>query len=437
MKLSPNAMRIIPQGNTLQRIFLSRFTFRLFSSLFIFITAFCNSSKAQCTDAPDLTFHSPVLINGTAGQPGAIYLFANVEPGVDCWVEILGLYGGATLFEIDDTTGVGYYDAFQPYVGAGAYDTSYIDWKFTFKEAGTNIDHILPCLAITGIDVDGDGSRLKEFIEAATPGSFSVDPATNLTIGFDGVRSIAISPVNNIPLIDTAHREAMFQMNFSGLSSLLYRNGAITTGGSQIRQTSIYFKSFFSAYTILPLKLLSFAGRSTSKSVDLNWSATGENNTRSYTVQRSEDANTWKDLSTLSARNLDGINQYFYSDFNPAITSSYYRLKQTDFSGNATYSKILSLHSLAGINTPDITLKNAVTNVMTLLVDAAETDTYQIEIYNLNGTRVSQQSSKIVMGANHIQVPLNGSLASGIYIFTVKNTRGQQVFTTKIFRSQV
>ncbi|MFN8166572.1 MAG: hypothetical protein U0X76_10525 [Bacteroidia bacterium] len=38
-------------------------------------------------------------------------------------------------------------------------------WQFRFKIAGTTTDTILPPLAITGIDIDGDGN-LKEFIEA-------------------------------------------------------------------------------------------------------------------------------------------------------------------------------------------------------------------------------------------------------------------------------
>ncbi|MEO8582369.1 MAG: hypothetical protein ABI415_01160, partial [Flavitalea sp.] len=200
------------------------------------------SLMAQCNNAPTLKFHSPVLLSGTDKQQGAVYNFAEVIPGLDAHVEIVGLYGGATLYNIDDSTGTGYYDAFQPYVGASANDTSYIDWKITFKKGGTLVDTMLACLAVTGVDVDGDGKALKEFIEAATPGSFAVDPYTNLSVSFDGVRSKAISPIANIPNIDTSHLEAMFQMNFTNITSLEYRNGAITTGIAQIRQTCIYFK---------------------------------------------------------------------------------------------------------------------------------------------------------------------------------------------------
>src|SRR6185295_6017954 len=104
----------------------------------------------------------------------------------------------------------------------------------------------LPKVAVTAIDVDGNGANLKEFIVASTPGTFGLAPDTYLKYSFDGVISTAISTVDNFPLIDTNQRKAMFQMNFKNVSSILYRNGAVSANGSEmIRQTCIYFKSFF------------------------------------------------------------------------------------------------------------------------------------------------------------------------------------------------
>src|SRR5688572_4209289 len=114
------------------------------------------TATAQCSNAPTLKFFSPVLISGTDGQPGAVYRFANVAPGLDAHITVTALHGGAILYNIDDSAGIGYYDAFQPYIGAAANDTSFIDWKITFKKGGTDTDSMLPCLAVTGVDVDGD-----------------------------------------------------------------------------------------------------------------------------------------------------------------------------------------------------------------------------------------------------------------------------------------
>ena len=150
-----------------------------------------------------------------------------IIPRVDAHIENLDLEDGASLSEIDNTAGAGYYEAFQPYVTAPANPTSYLDWKITFKVTGTNTDSLLACLAVTTVDIDGDNVALQEFVEAATHGSFAVDPYTNVQISFDGIRSRAVGQVTTIPLIDTEHCEAMFKLNFSNINAPEYLNGAI------------------------------------------------------------------------------------------------------------------------------------------------------------------------------------------------------------------
>src|SRR5688572_33359409 len=205
---------------------------------------FINNSWSQCSNPPSLVFANPVLVNGIPGEIGSTWRFSNVAPGLDCYIRILALGNGAQLGEIDNTT-QGYYDAWQPYVTAGANDTSYLDWHISFKIGGTNTDTVLPCLAVTAVDVDGDNSALKEFIRAATPGAYAVDAFTVLTVTFDGTYNTATGQITTIPAIDTNHREAMFQMNFANVSSLIYRNGSISTKSTvDVRHTCIYFKPF-------------------------------------------------------------------------------------------------------------------------------------------------------------------------------------------------
>lgn len=216
---------------------------RRYTALFIAII-FTLTVSAQCF-SPSMVFADPTLIGGRSGRIGAIYKFSNVAVGVDAMIEIINLVGGAGLNQMDNTT-QGYYNAWQPYVTAGASDTSYLDWKITFKKAGTLQDTMLTCLSITAVDIDGDGSKLKEFIKASTPGAYAVDPHTSLQVSFDGVNSVAIGGVATVASIDTAEKKYMFQMNFKNVSTILYRNGSISTKTTtDVRHTCIYFKPFF------------------------------------------------------------------------------------------------------------------------------------------------------------------------------------------------
>lgn len=390
---------------------------------------------AQC-EAPTLKFYSPVLISGTNGQAGAVYLFQNVNPGVDAHIEVLGLYGGATLYNIDDSAGIGYYDAFQPYVGAAPNDTSYIDWKITFKVAGTTTDTLLPCIAVTGVDVDGDGAYLKEFIEAATPGSIAVDPATILNVSFDGVRSKAISTIYNIPLIDTSRLEAMFQMNFTNISTLLYRNGAVSTyGAQQIRQTCIYFKPFFhsSTFTLLPAKILSFGARTENEFTKIEWSASQEKDLEQYVVEKSVDRNTWSAVRIINPGN-HAVNYYSVSDPEKNPGEVYYRLKQQNHRGSFSYSKIVSVR-YANDQGEDIIHNTVVRNTLNLQVTSTANEDYLLEYYNMSGAKLQHQRFTIFAGRNFAAVGFPAKLSPGSYIVVIRNKAGERIYTSRVIKN--
>ncbi len=379
---------------------------------------------------PSLTFNSPSLISGTDLQVNAVYLFPNVVTGVDAHVTIMGFTGGAWLAEIDNTTGAGYYDAFQPYVGAGANDTSYIDWKFVFKKAGTNTDTILPVLAVTGVDVDGDASALKEFISAATPGSFALDANTYLNFSFDGIKSTAISTIDNYPLIDTANRRSMFQMNFTNINTILYRNGAITTSGSQIRQTSIYFKSFFNFMTLLPVKILSFDARSNNSNTVINWTASEEEDLKNYTVQKSADGIKWKDIATVNPTIKGSINKYSITDLERNTATTYYRLQQKAMNGTATYSKVVTL--VIKNKLVQVTKISATGSTINVQANTTAAGDYILDMYTSNGVKILQTRNKLYNGVNQYNITLPPTIGKGIYIVVIKSKSGELIYNNKI-----
>lgn len=386
---------------------------------------FDGTVNAQCNNAPSLKFFSPVLISGTYGQVGSVYRFANVGAGLDAHIEVTGLHGGANLYNIDDTTGIGYYDAFQPYVGAAANDTSFIDWKITFKKAGTNTDTILPCLAVTGVDVDGDAAYLKEFIEAATPGSISVDPFTNLAVSFDGVRSKAISPIANVALIDTNHREAMFQMNFQNITTLDYRNGAISTyGAQQIRQTCIYFKPFFETYFLLPVKLISFTARSVKEATELRWSATDESTMHHYIVQKSGDARTWRSIGTVNVLSDRNINNYVVNDLEAGTVIAYYRLKKVSKSGTSDFSPIVKIDPKIK---PTSDFRHSTIFTDNIRIQSLSNSNYNAELYGMTG--------KLMARSNALDIAVPSYITPGVYVLLIKDNKGTEVYRSKLIRT--
>lgn len=396
---------------------------------------FCGhrNAAAQCV-APEMSFHSPVLIAGTDNQIGAVYLFRNVMTGVDAHIKINDLVGGAVLNNIDDSTGSGYYDAFQPFVDAPGNTTSYLEWAITFKKAGTNTDTVLSCFAITGVDVDGNGVDLQEFIEAATPGSYALDPFTTLAFSFDGVRSKAVSDIGVFLSIDTANRTAMFQMNFSNISTLIYRNGAISSGSSVMtRQTCIYFKSFFNNYTLLlPVKLLSFSAQAVSSGNQLNWSASNESGVAGYTIQRSADGRNWQDMKTM-APGTAAINHYQVTD-NEKAGAVYYRLCITARTGVKQFSKIIQVERNL-VNGISFLPAHFAANGVSIQFSTLAPDNYEFSLWTMSGQRLHKLQQPVHAGSNSVVLDAGPGAAPGMYLLTVKNSRGELIHQAKLFRN--
>ncbi len=299
-------------------------------------------------------FSSPTLKSGTAGAVNAVYLFPLVVRGVDAWVQIMGFSGGATLNDIDNSS-VGYNASFQPFINYPANSTAYIEWKITFKKTGTGTDTTLKKMTATGVDVDGNSS-IREFVEATMPKSYNLDPLTNLTVTnyFGNYR--AVGSTADLSGIDSTGRQAMYELNYTNVNTLMYRTGAInSSGGSITRQTSLFFKSFnlTNKNIALPIELISFDAKLKDNNVMINWATASEVNNDYFTVERSSDGKNFEALFTKrGAGNSTIKREYEANDPSPLEGYSYYRLKQTDFDGKFSYSAVETIKNKGG-NDPD------------------------------------------------------------------------------------
>jgi hypothetical protein len=94
----------------------------------------------------------------------------------------------------------------------------------------------------------------------------------------------------------------------------------------------------------LPIELLSFDAQLVNDEVELKWTTTTEINNDYFTVERSQDAQTFTPLITVDgAGNSNQVINYESFDTSPLNGKSYYRLKQTDFNGDFSYSAIVAI----------------------------------------------------------------------------------------------
>jgi hypothetical protein len=125
--------------------------------------------------------------------------------------------------------------------------------------------------------------------------------------------------------------------------------------------------------TPLPIELISFKGEVEEDAVKLNWETASELNNDFFTVERSTGGEVFSSIGKINGAGTTNQGRtYSLIDHNPIYGTDYYRLKQTDFDGTFTYSKIIP-----------ITFEGSTVPVMDVYPNPSAGDQFNIKISGL------------------------------------------------------
>jgi len=172
------------------------------------------------------------------------------------------------------------------------------------------------------------------------------------------------------------------------------------------------------AISPLPVELISFDAVKESEAVRISWSTASELNNDYFTVERSINTRNWEMVKQIDgAGNANSLLSYATIDETPYEGLSYYRLKQTDFNGQYTYSNVIPVN-FETTGTTNI-YPNPTTDKVTMLGNGSELD--DIIIYNILGQNVTERVIVIKMNNNTIEIDLS-KLNTGTYYIKTKTT---------------
>lgn len=136
----------------------------------------------------------------------------------------------------------------------------------------------------------------------------------------------------------------------------------------------------------LPIELLYFrANLVGNEYVQLEFATSSESNNDFFTIQKSPNGSTFSDVARVDgAKNSNKLITYKTTDLNPLPGQSYYRLKQTDFDGQFSFSKWEIISNNTGFSNP-IIYPNPVINILT--ISDTEQDLF-ISLYNQTGKQI-------------------------------------------------
>lgn len=414
---------------------------RQFLVVALISTAAVTVSAQTAQPIGDMTFENPALepgsVSGTAN--GAEYRFSNVTNQLDAIMKITGRSSSQVTINNLDITGNGFNKAFQPQIkfnsgninSAGSW---WIEFQFQFVNKGTKVPAQMTEFHVTGLDIDGNGSRLREWDAFYGGASYTLENNSQLTVAnllgtlnlpsLNGKQFVgSLTDRNNI---DTAATEVMTTVKYTNTNTMVIRLGVTTTGSASNanRMYSVWFKNFayIAPISTLPVKLTAFNASLAKDKVNLKWETASEINVSHFELERSTDGVNFSQAAMVfSYGAADTKSNYNYSD-NVAsfqVPVVYYRLRSVDIDGKSELSetRIIRLSKEQANSISLLTYPNPVMNELRVTVPNNWQNKQTVfELFNANGQIASR---KATTGSNQTETINTSNLAPGFYVVRV------------------
>jgi len=174
----------------------------------------------------------------------------------------------------------------------------------------------------------------------------------------------------------------------------------------------------------LPVVLTAFTGQATSTGNILRWTTASETSSDYFEVERSADGQEFTKIGQLAAAGTTtATHGYQFTDAAAAATS-YYRLRQVDFDGTASYSPVVTLaasaHALS--TTKPVAYPTVFTNELNVTLPGADTQAATVALLTTDGRPVYSRSVQLSAAPQALaELP---TLAPGIYLLRVATAAG-------------
>jgi len=162
---------------------------------------------------------------------------------------------------------------------------------------------------------------------------------------------------------------------------------------------------------LLPVELTNWKAELIDSYVELSWLTQSERDNDYFAIQRSSDLNFWETIGFQNgAGTTNEIQTYSYSDDATLLGTNYYRLKQVDFNGKSTYSKVIAIENSALKDELQLFPNPAKNSVQ--IKDINAMDIESIRLTNMDGVELRIEAVSTSVG---LEINLK-EVESGVYL---------------------
>jgi len=204
---------------------------------------------------------------------------------------------------------------------------------------------------------------------------------------------------------------------------------------NSVRQSGIAAFSYWTVGDVnapLPVELVSFTAVKKDKNALLSWTTAVEKDSKGFEVEVSSNQQEFRKIGFVESNNGTSLQHYTFTDSESNKAGiRYYRLKQVDYDGTATYSAVKAVN----FNNFSLNVNvypNPFSNEVNLTLNAEIAKDATVTLTDLTGKTVLTKQIKVEKGSNQFKLETESSLPAGAYLLTVQ--LGTERFTTKLLK---
>jgi hypothetical protein len=152
----------------------------------------------------------------------------------------------------------------------------------------------------------------------------------------------------------------------------------------------------------------------------ISWGVSDQKNNKLFVIERSRNGVNFENIGTVAGDgNYANMREYFYTDNKPFGGVNYYRIRQEDFDGNSSYSKIVSVFYENTVKAPEVYPNPSETGRFT--VDLNGNNLVKYAVSNILGQQIQEGTWE-----NQTQTSLDlSNFAKGMYLLRMFTESGQ------------
>ena len=185
----------------------------------------------------------------------------------------------------------------------------------------------------------------------------------------------------------------------------------------------------------LPVELRAFAAAAEGRNGVLSWSTASEKNNQGFDVEVSLDGQGFATIGFVAGQGSSTtLRAYRFRDENAARRGGlqYYRLRQVDADGSASYSPVRAVRFADKAGTALAVWPNPAHAAYTVLLTVARAQSAVVRVHDAVGRLVSEQPVQLQAGDNQLPATFGPASASGVYLLST--VLDGQVVRTRLVR---